>query len=357
MTTQMMTARDRVNSVRALLEKAKPQIALALPRHLNADRMLRIAMTSIQRNPALLECDPISLVGAVIQSSQLGLEPDGVLGQAYLIPFRNNRKNTREVQFQPGYRGLLLLARRSGEIGGVDARVVYERDHFKYSFGLNPVLEHVPSRDEERGNPTYVYAIVRLKDGAAQFDVMSAGEIQAHRKRYSRAADESPWVTAWEEMAKKTVLKRVLKLSPASVELQRAIALDEHAEGGLAQDLDAVAVAEGAIEAGNGHAEPKGALDQLTEKLGQEDAESPAPDDADPRSGLLSAIAEARIILDPRPTEREWAAIYKEFLHQPVIETADPAMLDVLLVFVRQLGAKDKAAVARFAQIIGAAKA
>ena len=100
------------NNIRALLEKSKGQIAMALPKHLNADRIVRVAMTSVQRTPELLKCDPISLVAAVIQSSQLGLEPDGILGHAYLIPFNNTKKGRMEVQFIPGYKGLIDLAIR-----------------------------------------------------------------------------------------------------------------------------------------------------------------------------------------------------------------------------------------------------
>lgn len=296
--TQMVPVKDRIATVRGMLEKSRPQIALALPKHMNADRMLRISMTSIQRNPALLECEPISLVGAIIQSSQLGLEPDGVLGQAYLIPYRNRKKGTREVQFQPGYKGLLALARRSGDIGGVDTRVVYERDHFKYAFGLAPILEHIPSTEEDRGTPTYVYAIVRLKDGAAQFDVMSAGEIESHRKRYSQAQDDGPWVTAWDEMAKKTVLKRVLKLAPASVELQRAISLDEHAEAGLPQDLDAVATAEVGLTSEANSNGSGSTLDKLADRLA-----------ADP-DALKAEIEAARTALGYEG--KAWEGIVKE---------------------------------------------
>lgn len=356
--TQLLATRDRISTVRGLLEKSKAQIALALPRHMSAERMMRIALTSIQRNPALLECDPISLIGAVIQSSQLGLEPDGVLGQAYLIPYRNSRKGTREVQFQPGYLGLLALARRSGDIDSVDTRVVYERDRFKYAFGLTPVLEHVPSTEEDRGAATYVYAIVRLKDGGAQFDVMSVGEIEAHRKRYSRASADGPWVTAFEAMAKKTVLKRVLKLAPASVELQRAIALDEHAEAGLPQDLDAVATAEFGAAMTNGQEAPK-ALDRLADALEEKAAPmavEEAEDPADPRADLVRAITAERGKLEKPIPEASWAALCKAQCGTDLLATVDAAALVDFLAFVTALVAKDAAAVARARQILGAGK-
>jgi hypothetical protein len=140
MNKELQTKISPINSVRALLERSKAQIAMALPKHLNADRIIRVAMTSIQRNPQLLECDPISLVAAVIQSSQLGLEPDGILGHAYLIPFNNAKKNRMEVQFIPGYKGLIDLARRSGQVVAIGAHVVYENEPFKLVYGYEETL-------------------------------------------------------------------------------------------------------------------------------------------------------------------------------------------------------------------------
>lgn len=231
--TEIVPVNQKAENVRLLLEKAKPQIALALPRHLNADRMLRIAMTSVRRTPKLLGCNQQSLLGAIMQSAQLGLEPDGVLGHAYLVPFKE------EVQLIVGYKGLVDLARRSGQLSTIFARVVYAEDQFEYAYGLTERLEHIPSGKAEPGEVRAVYAVARLKDGGQQFEVMTRGEIDAIRKR-SRAADDGPWVTDYSEMAKKTVLRRLCKMLPASVELSRAVALDERAELGLPQQLEDV---------------------------------------------------------------------------------------------------------------------
>ena len=231
-----------VENVRSLLSKSKEQIRMALPKHMSPERMMRIAMTSVQRTPKLLECDPITLLGAIIQSAQLGLEPDGVTGQAYLVPFRNNKKNRMEVQFIPGYKGLMSLARRSGEIGSIEARVVYEKDYFEFEFGLNPVLKHVPARlpEEERGQITFFYAVARIKNFALpQFEVMSKEEVDDVRKR-SKAADSGPWVTDYIPMGQKTVIRRLCKFLPQNAELATAIALDEKAEVDLPQDLGVI---------------------------------------------------------------------------------------------------------------------
>lgn len=228
-----------IADLRALLEKTKDQIAVALPRHLSPERMIRVALTAVQKTPKLMECDALSIVGAVVQASQLGLEPDGVLGQAYLVPFWNSKTGRNEAQLQIGYRGFISLARRSGDIQSLSAHVVYKEDHFEYSFGLNEKLDHVPAEMEERGDPTHAWALVRFKDGGYQFDVMTAAEIHKVRQT-SKAKDNGPWVSHWSEMAKKTVIRRLAKLLPMSVEdsaLVKAAVLDEYADSGIAQNL------------------------------------------------------------------------------------------------------------------------
>jgi recombination protein RecT len=242
---KLVSPRQQADNLRALLVQHKNQIAMALPRHLSADRMLRVALTAAQRNPKLLDCTPVSFFGAIVQASQLGLEPDGVLGFAYLIPFRNSKKNVHEVQFMCGYRGLLDLARRSGGLTSVEARIVHEKDQFSYAFGLTPELRHKPTREPEKGPVTHAYAIARLRDGGPfpQFDVMDRAEIEAIRSK-SRAANDTAWTDYFEEMSKKTVLRRLCKLLPVSVELQRAVSLDEMVDAGVPQELDVLATVE-----------------------------------------------------------------------------------------------------------------
>ena len=214
------------------LETYKDQIAAALPTHMTPDRMARIVTTEIRKVPALLQCDPRSLFGAVIQASQLGLEPGGALGHAYLIPFK------KDVTLIIGYRGMIDLARRSGQIVSIEARAVYEGDEFSFSFGLTPDLHHVPCQFSERGELTHVYAVARLKDGGLQWDVMARGEIEAVRAQ-SKAGRSGPWVTHFDEMAKKTVIRRLFKYLPVSIEIQRAVSLDEQADAGIPQRNEA----------------------------------------------------------------------------------------------------------------------
>lgn len=271
---QIVPQREKVHSIRALLEKAKPQIALALPKHLNADRLIRVAITSVQRTPKLLDCDQTSLLAAIVQSAQLGLEPDGVLGHAYLVPFRNGKTGRYEVQFIPGYKGLVSLARRSGEVISIDTRVVREGDEFRYAFGLEPKLEHRPGDAVDDKSITHAYAVIRLRDGGYQFDVLRRAEIESVRKR-SKAAGDGPWVTDFAEMAKKTVLRRALKLAPMSVEAQKAVALDELAEAGVSQELgDVIDIAAEPTKTLTGEVveAPKTGLDALTKDLQTEAA-------------------------------------------------------------------------------------
>lgn len=231
--TQIVPMNQKVTQVRSLLEKAKPQIALALPRHLSADRMLRVAMTSVQRTPQLLACNQTTLIGAIIQAAQLGLEPDGVLGHAYLVPYGTT------CQLIVGYRGLIDLARRSGQISTIFARIVHSKDQFEYAYGLTEKLEHIPTREADPGEMAFAYAVIKMKDGGVQFEVMSKREIEAIRDR-SPSGKNGPWVTDAAEMWKKTVLRRVCKMAPLSVEVARAVALDERADLGLPQQLEDV---------------------------------------------------------------------------------------------------------------------
>lgn len=218
----------------------KNQFALALPKHMNADRMVRIITTEIRKTPALEKSNIQSFLGAVVQCSQLGLEPGGALGHAYLLPFGNGKASDGKpnVQLIIGYRGMIDLARRSGQIISISARTVREGDDFHYEYGLNEDLKHTPKADES-APITHVYAVARLKDGGVQFEVMTFNQIESVRKQ-SKAGDNGPWKTHWEEMAKKTVIRRLFKYLPVSIEIQQAVILDEKAEAGISQDNEMV---------------------------------------------------------------------------------------------------------------------
>lgn len=222
---------EKARNVYNLLMKSKDQIKVALPRHLTPDRFLRVILTSIRKNPLLLECEEKSLLAAVMQSAQLGLEPDGILGHAYLIPYRNKKHNRYEAQLQIGYRGFIELARRSGRVQSIQAHVVYEKDEFQIAYGLDEKLHHVPARGD-RGAPIGVYAIARFTDGSYHFEFLWKEDVERIRKK-SQVPDSEAWQEFWEEMWKKTAIRRLAKYLPLAPELSRAAALDEYAEQGL----------------------------------------------------------------------------------------------------------------------------
>ncbi|WP_400162889.1 recombination protein RecT [Brevibacillus sp. TJ4] len=205
-------------TIAGYLKRMGPEIEKALPSHMNADRMARIALTTIRTTPKLLECNVSSLLGAVMQAAQLGLEP-GLIGHCYIIPYG------REAQFIIGYKGMIDLARRSGNIESIYAHCVYEADEFNYELGLHPKLHHKPATGR-RGEMKYVYAVAHFKDGGYQFEVMDKEEIEKRRSR-SKASKNGPWVTDYEEMAKKTVIRHMWKYLPISIEIQQQASQDE----------------------------------------------------------------------------------------------------------------------------------
>ena len=194
-----------------LVQSMQKQFEIALPKHINSERFVRIAITSIRQNPKLAKCSQESLLGALMTSAQLGLEP-GILGQAYLIPYGNN------VQFQIGYKGMIELLRRSGQLSDIYACEIRKNDDFQITLGLHRDIKHNINFNEDRGEVVGYYAVAVLKDGANSFEFMTKKQVEEHRKKFSKTGDTSPWGTDFDEMAKKTVIKKLLKYLPVSVE-------------------------------------------------------------------------------------------------------------------------------------------
>ena len=202
-------------------EEFKRQIALALPKNISADRFLRVALTALTKTPKLKECEPHSFFSQLLTLSQLGLEPDGRL--AHLIPFRNAKRNVVECQLIVDYKGLADLAMRSGVISNIHADKVCENDRFQFNIGV--VERHEIDFHNPRGKAYAYYAQVIFKDGTKKADCMPLDDVQAIRKR-SRAANDGPWVTDFDEMAKKTVFRRLSKWLPLSPEYRDALEAD-----------------------------------------------------------------------------------------------------------------------------------
>ena len=228
------------------------QMALAMPKSMTPDRLTRIVMTECRKTPALLKCAPESFYGVVLQCAALGLEPGSALGHCYLLPFGNgkDKQGRPNAQLIIGYRGMIDLARRSGQIISLQAYCVHEQDTFNYKLGLDPDIEHIPASVADRGKVTHVYAVAKLKGGGVQFEVMSRAEIEKVRTS-SKAGNSGPWASHWEEMAKKSVIRRLFKYLPVSIEAVRAVEIDEKTDRGEAttdQDfLDAEFIEKGDV--------------------------------------------------------------------------------------------------------------
>ena len=237
-TNPQVTAFRRVE---AALNARSDALMAVLPGKVGVDRFMRVALGAMSRQPRLFDCTTESLVKSMLDAAELGLEPSGLMGQAYLVPHRNTRAGTTEATLIIGYRGLAELARRSGQVANVEARVVRQRDQFQVSYGTTPSITHVPYLPGLMGAPApgaddapvdgagpflACYAVLTMKDGTTVIDVMTQAEVDAIRKR-SRSGQDGPWVTDYQEMARKTVLRRALKWAPVSiVDLRVAEVLD-----------------------------------------------------------------------------------------------------------------------------------
>lgn len=208
--------REAVHPIVATLEDRSEALAALLPSREAVERFKRVVLQSVNRNPDLRDCSPDSLADAAMEAARLGLEPSGAIGGAHLVKYGN------KAQLIVDYRGLLQLARRSGEIAKVTARLVHAGDTFEVRYGSAEGVVHVPDLAARGAPVTHVYAIARLTSGEEHFEVMSAEEIEAIRAR-SRAGNAGPWRTDWGEMAKKTVLRRLTKLLPLSIEARAVI--------------------------------------------------------------------------------------------------------------------------------------
>lgn len=210
------------------------QLEAALPSFLTAERFLKTFFTAMLRNPKLFDCTKESLLSAMIEAAQLGLEP--ILGKAALIPYKN--KGVLEVQFQPMYRGLIDLARRTADVK-VTAHVVYSKDEFDIEYGSDEKCYHKPNLTGDRGEKIGAYTVWTFLSGMQSFLFMPIADILAVRDKYSKSwkqsGKDSVWGTSEGEMSKKTVIKNHSKLQPCSIEVERAVELDNRVEIGTSQ--------------------------------------------------------------------------------------------------------------------------
>ena len=208
--------------LKGLFASVEKDIALMLPQHLTPDRVLKAAIVATTKNKKLLQCTQLSVLKALMDASQLGLDCSGVLGAGYLVPYKT------ECVFIPGYRGLISLARRSGEIVSISAYPVYEQDRFELRLGTDNTIEHVPYMKADR-KEQYVcfYAVAKLRDGSVQVEMMTQADVKKIQKLSKIGSrSDSPWVLHYSEMGRKSVVKRLCKYLPLSADLERALHLD-----------------------------------------------------------------------------------------------------------------------------------
>lgn len=269
--TQVTTAS---NDIRRLFQLNASRMLKGAPKGLDPNRLLSTAFNAIVYNPDLLQCTRESLIGGAFEAVKLGLTLGGPLQEAWLIPFNNRRKNpgtgqwetVKEATFIIGYQGMRILIDRSKAVldlqpravhNGQVARIVWEKkfekevpkvtgfdpgtpDEFDYWFGTNGQIRHRPknAQPDFKEQLAAVYVIARLRGGGEQFDVLLPDEIEAHRAR-SRAKDNGPWVTDYVPMAMKTAVRKIAKYLPkSSIEIARALELDNKADAGENQDFD-----------------------------------------------------------------------------------------------------------------------
>jgi len=316
-TGAMQAKQAGMGNVKKFFEASRGSMLAVLPKHVSPDRMLSLALGALRANPQLMECTTESLMSAVIVSSQLGLEPNTPLGHAYLIPFKNTRTGHTDVQFIPGYRGLIDLARRSGQIITIASHAVHEHDEFDYCYGLDERLDHKPLLGN-RGSIIAFYAVAKLKDGGHAFEVMSVDQVQTIRDnsqgykaalRYAKRDQggnitylNHPWHNHFVEMGRKTLIRRIFKYLPISIELASAVRLDEMHEDGQAQHMETALDGEFSIVPDDYHDESSTASADMPPSP----ADTPpvdsapqthAPDAQEPRvsvSTILSGIAASK---------------------------------------------------------------
>lgn len=310
-------------TLRTELEKIKPALQQVLPKHLTAERVIKVVLTATNRQPDLLEATMSSIVRSVMQAAELGLEIGGLMGEAYLVVFNTkiSKKGQadrweKQAQCIPGYRGLLKLARQSGEVIGANARLVYEGDHFEVDLAKNTIT-HVPNFDGDRSDEKIkcAYCILKLRDNPEpHFDVMTKAEIEKVRKNFSRQPDGMMWTKSYGEACRKTVVRRTLKYAPLSTErLQAALEHDDHVATDIGETLDVLPP-------------PDDPVALLEAQL----AEPPQTVPADPPTGTVTQTVSVQPTMNPPATAQpDWGG-ESDMLKERIADAKTPEKQNAL---------------------------
>lgn len=256
-----MTAQEKIDKVRSkanggdspaqlyeLLQQQRSAIAAAAPKHLDPDRAIRIAWNAIRTGSGLLKCSPMSVLTSVMEATQLGLELDGVLGQAYLIPRRNKHTKRTEAQMQIGYRGLIAIAMRDPHMIAVNSGCVREGDEFDYREGTDGYVHHKRAL-RGRGEIYGSWCVGSMDRGGHVIYI--AGEDDIRRaKAASHNPDQpgKPWHDHPDAMWAKTAIRRCLMNAPLSADILTPIVRDDYRDHGVASAAPVVGAGEDLID-------------------------------------------------------------------------------------------------------------
>jgi recombination protein RecT len=282
----------RAKALAQMVDVYSADITAILPKHVDFHRMKQLFILSVKNTPTLLDCDPASLMKSLFTAASMGLEPDPYFGQVYLLPYGKN------VQVIPGYKGLLRLVHNSGEITSISAQAVYENDEFDYDLASGERPKHRPSLKDGRGQAIAYYCLANFRDGGFHFELMTKEEIEGIRLRSAavKSGRSTPWKTDYDEMAKKTVIRRAVKRLPISLsrETRNALIAEDAYHAGKAFELDqetgeAIDIwAEAVEETPNPKEETQGqAPSRLDTFAGtQESPQASSPDSSTPKTNI-----------------------------------------------------------------------
>jgi len=279
-----------------MLAKNLKSVTSVLPKGMDEKRFCRMAINAVMKNPTLADCNPESFVMSVVNAGEMGLELG--LGHAALIPYNGI------VQCQVMFQGLIELARRSGEILTITAEVVREGDVFDYGLGLDPYITHKQVA-EEGAELTHVYAVAKLKNGEKQFEIMTKKDVMKIKASSKASAKPgSPWNTWPSEMWKKSAIKRLCKLLPKSVQLLRALDIDDAFDGGRVQTPSMAEIDPALIDISAAVGAPQGDGEIKQPKATKEKAPKAPVEDKKPKKGA-GKLAKGQVSTDTVPAAKE----------------------------------------------------
>jgi recombination protein RecT len=274
--TQAPGTVDAFTKIKDYVYKGEAELSKILPKEVEASRFLRISLHAMRRNAQLLQCTPASILQCLLESARLGLEPTGGMGGAWMVPYRQ-KDGGYQAQLIVDYRGLIRLAIESGYVQSVEAHLVREGDVFEVERGDRPIFRHVPNFVAEPGKVTAAYAIARYKSGGYSAEVMTLDQIEGIRGR-SKAGNSGPWITDWNEMARKTVVRRLCKYVPMGAKVQRAMQIEDDAEDmGIDADAEVLSTKADSVRA------------RIAGRRSAPAVETPSPLDTEPATAVEDA--------------------------------------------------------------------